>query len=123
MPVIKVNDQQYSLRPGQNRLGAGADADVHVADDAALGVQAIVDVMNDQQAVIRRAGDGAAVRVNGVLLVDPTPLMHGDKVEIGGRELLYADDTKAGATQYVSSDEIAAMARKRSGPARATAAT
>lgn len=123
MPVIKVNDQQYALRPGQNRLGAGANADVHVADDAALGVQAIVDVANDQQAVIRRASDGAAVRVNGVLLVDPTPLMHGDKVEIGGRELLYSDDTKAGATQYVSSDEIAAMAQKRSGPARATAAT
>ncbi len=123
MPVIKVNDQQYSLRPGQNRLGGGADADVTVADDAALGVQAIVDVAGDAQAVIRRARDGAAVRVNGVLLVDPTPLMHGDKVEIGGRELLYADDSKAGATQYVSSDDIAALAQKRSGPARATAAT
>ncbi|HXT14845.1 MAG TPA: FHA domain-containing protein [Gemmatimonadaceae bacterium] len=123
MPVIKVNDQQYSLRPGPNRVGAGMDADVRVDENPDLGVQAIVDVAIDSQAVIRRAGTSAAVRVNGVPLVDPTPLIHGDKVEIGGRELFFADDTKAGATQYVSANDVAALAQKRSGPARATAAT
>jgi pSer/pThr/pTyr-binding forkhead associated (FHA) protein len=124
MPVIKINDQQYSLRPGPNRVGAGTDVDVRVDDEnPTLGLQAIVEVANDSKAVIRRAGTEAQVRVNGVPLVDPTPLIHGDKVEIGGRELLFADDSKAGATQFVSSDEIAAMAAKRTGPARATAAT
>ncbi len=57
MPVIKLNDQQFSLRPGPNRLGAGADADVCVDDDAALGVQAIVDLAGNDNAVIRRVGD------------------------------------------------------------------
>jgi pSer/pThr/pTyr-binding forkhead associated (FHA) protein len=123
MPVIKVNDRQYSLRPGQNRLGAGVDADVCVNGDAALGVQAIVDVAGNEQPVIRRATTESAVRVNGVPLVEPTPLMHGDKVEIGGEELLYSDDGKTGATQYVSSSEVASAAQKRSGPARATAPT
>src|SRR4051794_4512653 len=122
MPVIKVNDQQYSLRPGPNRLGAGAGVDVMVDDDSTVGVQAIVDVSKDSQAVIRPAGE-KSVRVNGVALVDPTPLMHGDKVEIGGRELVYTDDSKAGATQYVSASEVAALAAKRTGPPRATAAT
>ncbi len=122
MPVMKVNDQQFFLRPGPNRLGAGDGVDVTVGEDSALGVQAIVDVATDSQAVIRRAGD-AAVRVNGVPLVDPTPLIHGDRVEIAGRELFYTDDTKAGATQYVSAGEVAAMAARRAGPARATAAT
>lgn len=122
MPVIKVNDQQFSLRPGQNRLGAGEDADVPVTGDTSLGVQAIVDVANERDVVIRRAGTAAAVRVNGVPLVDPTPLMHGDKVEIGEVELLYADDTKSGATQSLSATDVAEMAR-RAGPARATAAT
>ncbi len=121
MPVIKVNDQQYSLRPGPNRLGAGDGVDVTVAENEALGVQAIVEVALDST-VIRRAGDGA-VRVNGVALVDPTPLMHGDRVEIGGREIYFTDDAKAGATQYVSASDIADLASKRSGPARATAAT
>ena len=102
MPVIKVDNQQYSLRPGPNRLGAGADADVRVEGDAALGVQAIVDLGANAQAVIRRAGQATSVRVNGIALVDPTPLMHGDKVEIAGKELLYAEDAKAGNTSFVS---------------------
>lgn len=123
MPVIQVNDQRYSLRPGPNRLGAGAAVDVRVDADAALGVQAIVDVTDDTRAVIRRTGDAGAVRVNGIPLVEPTPLMHGDKVEIGGCELLYSEDSKAGATQFVSATTVAAMEQKRSGPARATAAT
>jgi pSer/pThr/pTyr-binding forkhead associated (FHA) protein len=123
MPVIKINDQQYSLRTGPNRVGAGTDVDVRVGENPALGVQAIVDVAIDSKAVIRRAGNGAAVRVNGVPLVEPTPLIHGDKVEIAGRELLFADDSKAGATQFISAVNVAELAQKRSGPARATTAT
>ncbi len=123
MPVIKVNDRQYSLRPGQNRLGAGVDADICVDGDPALGVQAIVDVSGEDQPVIRLAAVGSAVRVNGVPLAEPTPLMHGDKLEIGGEELLYSDDSKTGSTEYVSSADVAVLAQKRSGPARATAPT
>lgn len=123
MPVIKINDQQYALRPGPNRVGAGTDVDVRVDDDPGLGVQAVIDVAGDSRAVIRRAGNGAPVRVNGVTLVDPTPLIHGDRVEIAGQELLFADDTKAGVTQFVSAAEIAALAQKLPSPARATAAT
>ena len=74
---------------------------------------------------IRRAEEDAHVRVNGVLLgAEPTPLMHGDKVEIAGLELRYADDAKGGATQFVSSSDIASLAgAKRAGVARATAAS
>lgn len=123
MPVIKVNDQPYSLRPGANRLGAGDDADVRVGGDPALGIQAIIDVDRHDRVVIRRFDDQSTVRVNGVMLIEPAPLMHGDKVEIGGSELLYSDDSKAGVTQYISAEEIAAIARRRPGTPRATAAT
>ena len=123
MPVITVNDQQITLQPGHTRLGGGDGVDVRVGQDAAAGVQAILEVGADAKVVIRRAGDRAAVRVNGVPLVDPTPLIHGDKVEIAGQELLYSDDSKGGATQFVSASDIAAIAAKRAGPARATAAT
>jgi len=121
MPVITVNDQPHALHPGQNRLGEGAGADVHVGGDAALGVQAIVEVKNTGHPVIRRASPDAAVRVNGVLLIDPTPLMHGDKVEIGGRELLYSDDASSGATRVLSASEFAAIAE--SAPSRTPRAT
>jgi pSer/pThr/pTyr-binding forkhead associated (FHA) protein len=122
MPVITVNDQPHVLHPGQNRLGEGADADVRIGGDAALGIQAIVDV-GDGHPVIRRATTVAAVRVNGVALVDPTPLMHGDKVEIGGTELLYSDDSKSGSTRLMSLSEIAALAAPSSAVPRATSAT
>jgi hypothetical protein len=124
MPVISVNDKDHSLRPGKTRVGAGPGVDVSISNDASLGLQAILELGSDNAVVIRRARDGADVRVNGVNLgVEPTPLIHGDKVEIGGIEILYADDKKVGATQFVSKSEIAESLAKRAGPARATAAT
>lgn len=99
MPVLKVNNQQYKLRPGQHRVGGG-DADIPIIAD---GVQAIVDVAEDggDHVVIRPAPD-ASVLVNGVPLATPSPLMHGDKLEIAGQELLFADETKVGDTQQMS---------------------
>jgi pSer/pThr/pTyr-binding forkhead associated (FHA) protein len=88
------------------------------------GIQAIVEVAGENRVVIRRAANDAVVRVNGVALgIEPTPLMHGDKVEIAGQEIFYSDDTKAGATQYVSAGDMAALAQKRSGSGKATAST
>jgi hypothetical protein len=124
MPVIQVKDMQHILKPGQTRLGAGPGVDVNVSDDASLGVQAVLDLTADSQVVIRRGRDGANVRVNGVALgVEPTPLMHGDKLDVNGIEVLFSEDKKIGATHFVSAAEVAAIASKRSGPARATAGT
>ncbi|HET9012046.1 MAG TPA: FHA domain-containing protein, partial [Gemmatimonadaceae bacterium] len=74
---------------------------------------------------IRRAAPSAVVRVNGVLLgAEPTPLMHGDKLEIGGLELRFADDAKGGATQFVNASDMAALAgTRRAGASRPTAAS
>jgi pSer/pThr/pTyr-binding forkhead associated (FHA) protein len=124
MPVITVDNKQFSLRPGQNRLGAGDDVDVPVDGNSGNGVHAIVELVDNDQVVIRRTNNDSTVRVNGIPLIDPTPLIHGDKVEIAGKELLFADDSKSGDTTFVSAADIAAiLASKRSGPARATAAT
>jgi pSer/pThr/pTyr-binding forkhead associated (FHA) protein len=123
MPVIQVKDKQHILKPGQTRIGAGAGVDVSVSTDESLGVQAVMDLSSANQVVIRRARDGVIVRVNGVALAEPTPLMHGDKVEIAGTEILFSEDKKIGATHFVSAHEVAAAASKRSGPARATAGT
>lgn len=124
MPVIQVQDKTHTLRQGQTRVGAGPGVDVSVSSDASLGLQALLELDGNNRAIIRRARDGANVRVNGVSLgVEPTPLMHGDKVEIAGTEILFSDDKKVGATQYVSTADIANITAKRTGPARATAAT
>ena len=123
MPVLQLDDQQFPLKAGATRIGAGADADVVVPGYSAIPIEAIID--GGPTPTIRRADEEAHVRVNGVLLgAEPTPLMHGDKVEIAGLELRYADDAKGGATQFVSASDIANMAMaKRSGTARATSAS
>ncbi len=123
MPVLQLDDQQFPLKAGTTRIGAGAEADVVVPGYSALGVEALID--GGATPTVRRADESAHVRVNGVLLgAEPTPLMHGDKLEIAGLELRYADDAKGGATQFVSASEIAAMAgAKRAGVGRATTAS
>ena len=125
MPVLQLNDQQYPLQAGSTRVGAGGDADVSLPGDPALGVQAIIDRAGANAMTVRRANAAAQVRVNGVLLgAEPTPLIHGDKLEIGGLELRFADDAKGGATQFVSASDIAALSgMKRTGAARPTSAS
>lgn len=126
MPVIQVNDKQHTLKQGQTRLGAGPGVDVAVSTNEALGLQAILEVGADNRAIIRRGRDGAQVKVNGVMLgVEPTPLMHGDKIDVSGTDVLFSEDKKVGATAFISAADIAnvAMNAKRTGPARATANT
>ncbi|HYX82521.1 MAG TPA: FHA domain-containing protein, partial [Gemmatimonadales bacterium] len=121
MPVLRVNDRQHALKPGRTRLGGGAGVDVSISDDERLGLVAVVDT-SGSQAVIHRTGN-AVVKVNGVALgAEPTPLMHGDKVEVAGRELFFADDAKAGSTQVVTQNDVTDLVKKRAG-ARATVGT
>ncbi|MEP6990477.1 MAG: FHA domain-containing protein [bacterium] len=123
MPVLQLDDQQFPLRSGTTRIGAGTDADVVVPGYSGIPVEAIIDA--GPMPTIRRADDASHVRVNGVLLgAEPSPLMHGDKIEVAGLELRYADDAKGGATQFVSANDLAAAAgTRRAGVARATAAS
>lgn len=118
MPVIKLNDQQFLLRPGTNRLGGGDFVEMAISPDVSLGVQAIIEVTGTEGVVIRPVpGKSAVVTVNGVTLTDPTPLLHGDKLEIAGKELSFSDDSKTGATTFISRGEIAAVTAGAKAPA------
>lgn len=118
MPVLRVNDQDYALKPGATRLGGeGADVDLRISPESAPGVLAIIEVAAHTPALIRRAGNGV-VKVNGVMLgAEPTPLIHGDRVEIAGRELFFVDDAKGGTTQYVKNMDAASILKNRPGVA------
>ena len=123
MPVLQLDDQQFPLKAGATKIGAGAGADITVPGYSAIAVEAVID--GGASPTIRRAEEAAHVRVNGVLLgAEPTPLMHGDKIEVAGLELRFADDAKGGATQFISAAEMVAMSgAKRTGAARATTAS
>jgi hypothetical protein len=124
MPVIQVNKKQYSLKVGTTLVGAGANADVPVPAHETLGVQAVVEVGSDRSASIRRASPSAVVRVNGVALgVEPMPLLHGDRVEVAGQELLFVEDHRGGETTFLQTREPAAIAPHYAGTDVATAPT
>ena len=123
MPYIQLRDRQYPIGQGQLRVGTSANADVRVPGAESDAPLALVDLGPDAQAAIRRASPDAVVKVNGVALgPEPTPLIHGDKIEVGGVELLFGDDRSAGSTQYLGAPRAAGRA---GGPApeKATAST
>lgn len=124
MPYIQLSDKQYPLKVGETTVGT-AGADIAVAGPAALGVQAKLQAGSDNSVIIRRASSEAVVAVNGVQLgSDPTPLIHGDKIEIAGAELLFGDDRKGGQTQALAGLKIDDVYQPRpAGSGRATAAT
>ncbi len=114
MPVIKLNEQRFSLRPGSNRLGVG-DVEIPIEGSGVGGAVAVID-LTPSGCFIRPGEDGGGIRVNGMLLTNPMPLLHGDKIEIGGEELRFSDDKSDGKTQYVASDEVARLAAEPSAP-------
>ncbi len=55
-------------------------------------------------AAIRAGEPGAELLVNGVRLgADPTPVLHGDKIQIGPHEILAVDSRRVGHTQLFDS--------------------
>src|SRR5258708_32501110 len=105
MPVIKINGQQFALQPGPNRLGGGTTADVNIGDEA--GVVAIVDLGADGRATIRKNSDQASIRVTGMALGGPAPVIHGGKGEISGPEVFFAEDTQGGSLTVGSAADVA----------------
>ena len=124
MPYIQLSDKQYPLKVGETTVGTSG-ADIAVAGPVALGVQAKLQAGADSSVIIRRASSEAVVSVNGVQLGgDPTPLSHGDKIEVAGAELLFGDDRKAGQTQALAGLKVDDVYQPRpAGSGKATAAT
>jgi len=72
---------------------------------------ALLHATPDGQVAVRRAVDQAEILINGVRLgAQPTPLLHGDKVEIAGQELLFVDERRSGSTQYIQAVSAGGMA-------------
>ena len=108
MPYIQLDGQQFPLIAGENAVGGDDTARIRVAANG-NGALATVDVGADGSVVLRRL-DGS-VKVNGVSLgAEPAPLLHGDKIEVAGRELFFGDDQHAGNTQFVRPVRLAESA-------------
>ena len=112
MAHIRLDDKQIELSVGELTIGTDDDAGVRLDGGAEKGNLAIVTVDRRGTATVRRGATGAAVLVNGVALgAEPAPLLHGDRIEVAGRQLRFSDDRTAGSTVVM---------RAFGGPAAAT---
>ena len=126
MPYLQLQDQQFPLSTGDATMGAfgGADVRLPAGDPSAFAVVSV----GAKGVVIRRGSPEAVVLVNGVQLGnEPSPILHGDRIELAGHELRLADDEKEGRTAFVNAADVAAMiaaSGKSSGsPRKPTTAT
>jgi pSer/pThr/pTyr-binding forkhead associated (FHA) protein len=121
MPYLQLDGQRITLEIGEVTIGSSPGATVQVA--GAGEASAILRVGPDLQSSVRRSGE-SAVRVNGVQLgAEPTPLIHGDKIEIGEAELFFGDDRMAGSTQYISAANLPQRPDAPARPMRRTRAS
>lgn len=111
MSYLEVDGRRHPIPVGELTIGSARTAHIVLFGAEVAPCHAVVHGMRDGQAVIRLGDQPAEVKVNGVRLgAQPTPLLHGDKVEIGTAELLFVDERRSGSTQYVQAIDPATMA-------------
>lgn len=123
MAYLQFHGRQYSVPAEGLTVGCYDGAALRLPGDEA-SARALVTVDADGGAVIRRDAIDAVILVNGVRLgIEPSPILHGDKVEMAGDEMRFGDAKQGGSTQFVSSAQVAEMARaKGAAPAKPTLA-
>src|SRR6266536_112757 len=117
MSLLELGGKQFSIPVGEVILGSDAGCAISLVGAGILPRHALLQGQADGQVVIRKASPAADVLINGVRLgAEPTPLLHGDKVEVGGHELTFVDERRTGSTQHLK-----AFAPATGGPAKPAA--
>lgn len=127
MSYLEHGGRRTTIPVGEVRIGSDPACHLALAGQGIAARHAVVQGYADGQVVIRRASEGAEILVNGVRLgPQPTPLLHGDRVQIGPYELVFVDERRSGSTQYVQAVDpamLAAAKAQAAKPREATAAT
>ena len=89
---LEYGGRRYPVAESDLTLGADAAATVVLADTRPR--HAVVRALGERMATIRAAEAGAEISVNGVAVgPDPTPLMHGDIIQIGVHQIKVLNPT------------------------------
>src|SRR6059036_3382648 len=107
MALLEMGGRRFTLPQGEVLLGADPGSAIPLAVPGVLPRHAKLKSLPDGQVVITKAVPEAEVLINGVRLgAEPTPLLHGDKIEVGGQELTFVDERRSGSTQYVAAVKL-----------------
>jgi pSer/pThr/pTyr-binding forkhead associated (FHA) protein len=102
MAYLEIRGQRHPIGIGEMAIGCDAANEVEFGGGELHSTSAILQGMPDGQVVVKRADADSEVLINGIRLgPQPTPLLHGDKIEVAGQELLFADDRRSGSTEYI----------------------
>ena len=125
MSHLEIGGRRHTIPVGEVRIGSDPSCQVVLTGDGVAGQHAIVQGYADGQVAVRRAADHVEVRINGAQLgPQPSPLLHGDKVQIAAHELLYVDERRSGSTVYVQAVDAGALQAGKPGrKGQATSAT
>ena len=116
MALLELGGKRFPLPAGELVLGSDAACTLVLAGPGMFARHAVFQGQPDGQVVIRKATPAAEVMINGVRLgAEPTPLLHGDKVEVAAHEL----ERRSGSTQYAAAVKAPGAAASRTGSATA----
>src|SRR5438132_11230328 len=103
MSLLELGGRKFTIPVGEVALGSDAACAIPLTGADVLPVWLpLFQGQPDGQVVIRKAAPAAEVLINGVRLgAEPTPLLHGDKDEVGGHELTFVDARRSGSTQFI----------------------
>ena len=102
MSLLELGGKKFTIPVGEVALGSDAACAIPLTGAGVLPRHALFQGQPDGQVVIRKGSPAAEVLINGVRLgAEPTPLLHGDKVEVGGHELTFVDERRSGSTQFM----------------------
>jgi len=95
---------------GETAIGCDANNVVALGGEELQSESAILQGMPDGQVAVKNATADSEVLINGIKLgPQPTPLLHGDKIEIAGQEMLFVDDRRSGSTEYIKAVDPAML--------------
>ena len=119
MMHLEIGGARVPVPAGETIIGSAPGSAIVLEGEGVQPRHAILLGTPQGAAAIRAAGPGVDLLVNGVRLgADPTPVLHGDKIQIGPHEVLAVDDRRIGHTQLFDSGaftDLAPSARPPSG--------
>jgi pSer/pThr/pTyr-binding forkhead associated (FHA) protein len=125
MMHLEFGGARIPVPAGETIIGSAPGSAVMLEGEGILPRHAIVQGTPQGAAALRAASPDAEIIVNGVRLgADPTPILHGDKIQIGPHEILAVDSRRVGNTQLFDSgaftDLVPARVSAQAAPAAAT---
>src|SRR6476659_6941532 len=114
MMHLEFGGARIPVPAGETIIGSAPGCAVMLEGEGILPRHAIVQGTPQGAAALRAASPDAEIVVNGVALgVDPTPVLHGDKIQIGAHEILAVDTRRTGHTQLLDSGAFTDLAPPR----------